>query len=135
MLLLGLSQEDCTRVRGWVQQMEPGFVASPCPAALLDSATLQQVLTGGTEGTRDTAAAAGDGTAGSSSSQGSGSTLAQYEWEAVPPSFPPVVFFSGMQGAEVLAIIQHWRECTGEATAGGHGLLSRCSADQVVLLL
>eukprot|EP00887_Chlorella_sp_A99_P006894 scaffold2.g6894.t1 len=88
MLLVGLSCDDCAAVQRWLAQMEPGFVCAPCPAAALEAGTLADAL-------------------------GGDAVVAERGWEAAPAWAPPLVLFSGMQGREVLAVIQHWREGTG----------------------
>ncbi|EFN50730.1 hypothetical protein CHLNCDRAFT_142552 [Chlorella variabilis] len=46
LLLIGMSERDCQAVQCWFQQMDPQFVVSCCPSALLASGTLRQALEG-----------------------------------------------------------------------------------------
>ena len=92
------------------QAMEPGFSVSPCPTALLEGGTLRAALLGN-------AGAAGDGS-GEAALDG-GRIVAEHAWESPPAWAPSLVFFSGMGGQEVLAVIEHWGECTGEPACLG----------------
>lgn len=88
MLLVGFSQQDAAAVQQRLDAIEPGFVAAPCPAALL-----------------------GDGTLGGA--LGGGAAVPQHAWEAAPAGTPPVAFFSGMSGEEQVALMEAWGEATG----------------------
>lgn len=92
LLLIGMSERDCQAVQCWFQQMDPQFVVSCCPSALLASGTLRQALEG-------------DGS--------NGASLPEWPWEQQPADAPPVAFFSGMSGEEQVALMEGWTEHTG----------------------
>ncbi len=121
---MGFSREDGETVRAWFSTMEPGFPVSHCPAAALEgTATLRQALglapllaTG--EALPPPAAAApmpGAGSAKPSEAGAAGARLQEMGWEAAPGGVPPVVFFSGMAGAEVVGVLELWTQGTGRA--------------------
>lgn len=97
---MGLPQADCGAVQAWFGQMEPGFVVSPCPAALVAGGTLREAV----GGAPDAAA------------------LPARAWELPPAGTPPVAFFSGLSGEEQVALMEGWTEHTGlEAPAFASG--------------
>lgn len=107
LLLIGMSERDCQAVQCWFQQMDPQFVVSCCPSALLASGTLRQALEG-------------DGS--------NGASLPEWPWEQQPADAPPVAFFSGMSGEEQVALMEGWTEHTGlQAPAFASGALCRLS--------
>lgn len=75
LLLVGMAQAECEAVAQWFAEMEPGFVVSPCPAALLANGSLRDAL-------------GCDATGGSASG-----ALPQRPWEAAPADTPPVAVF------------------------------------------
>ncbi|KAL4438519.1 hypothetical protein ABPG77_000167 [Micractinium sp. CCAP 211/92] len=91
LLLIGMSQEDCGAVQAWFDQMEPGFIVSPCPSPLPATGTLREAI----GGALDAAA------------------LPARPWEAAPAGTPPVAFFSGLSGEEQVALMEGWSEHTG----------------------
>lgn len=89
-------------------------MVSHCPAAALEgSATLAQALGLEPLGS-DSDAAAPPGAAGERQEAWlAAQRLPEQGWEAAPAWVPPVVFFSGMPGEEVVGVLELWRECTG----------------------
>lgn len=68
LLLVGFSEQECAAVQSWFQRMEPGFVVTPCPAALLASGTLGDAL----------------GSADGGDACGAAAALPERPWEAPP---------------------------------------------------
>lgn len=96
-----MDADDCAAVQRWFDAMEPGLVASCCPAALLADGTLGQAV-------------------------GEGAALQRRPWERQPAGAPPLVFLSGMSGGEQVALIEAWAEHTGlQAPAFAAGEPSR----------
>ena len=111
-MLVGMDEADCAAVADWFRSMEPGFVVSPCPAALLTApgATLRQAVEGS------------GGSGGSGGATADAAALPAREWKAPPGDAPPVAFFSGMSGEEQVAVMEGWAENTGvEAPAFAAG--------------
>ncbi|PSC74570.1 hypothetical protein C2E20_2336 [Micractinium conductrix] len=102
-MLVGMDEADCAAVADWFRSMEPGFVVSPCPAALLTApgATLRQAVEGS------------GGSGGSGGATADAAALPAREWKAPPGDAPPVAFFSGMSGEEQVAVMEGWAENTG----------------------
>lgn len=107
LLLIGMGDQDEAAVRGWFQQMEPGFVVSCCPAAVMASGTLRQALGG----------------------SAALPALPERPWEQQPADAPPVAFFSGMAGEEQVAVMEGWAEHTGlqapAFAAGAHSCMHK----------
>lgn len=97
LLLVGFSEQECAAVQSWFQRMEPGFVVTPCPAALLASGTLGDAL----------------GSADGGDAGGAAAALPERHWEAPLAGTPPVAFFSGVSGEEQVALMEAWSDCTG----------------------
>lgn len=92
-------------MRSWLAGIEPGFVVAHCPAAALadgSTATLRQAL-----GVGPASEAQQGGQAGGAA------RLPEQGWEAAPGWVPPMVFFSGMSGEEVVGLLEVWEQYTG----------------------
>ena len=94
--------------------MEPGFVVSHASTDDFQKSSLEAALGGAAAST------AGQVTA--------------KQWQPAPFGTPPVCFFSGMRGEEVVAIVENFEEFTGKLRAGpadpwaGAGRAAGCAA-------
>lgn len=93
MLLVGICERDGEAIRSWLQNMEPGFVVSHASTDDFQKSSLEAALGGAAAST------AGQVTA--------------KQWQPAPFGTPPVCFFSGMRGEEVVAIVENFEEFTG----------------------